>query len=152
MIRTGALWLLFAGASLAAAADPAAFFTGCWSMTAADGSVIEEMWTKPSGGTMHGIGRTVKAGKTVFNEYLEIREEKGVLTYFAQLRLGGPVTPFPLSRASETELVFSNPEHDYPTTIIYRKQPDGGLFARVEGRRSGKLAGEEFPYRRVNCD
>jgi hypothetical protein len=92
------------------------------------------------------------AGKTVFNEFLEIREEQGVLTYFAQLRLGGPVTPFAASKVSDTEVVFSNPQHDYPTRIIYRKQPDGGLFARVEGERNGKLAGEEFRYRRVKCD
>ena len=37
-----------------------------------------------------------------------------------------------------------NPEHDYPTTIIYRKQPDGSLFARVEGKQKGKLVGEDF--------
>jgi hypothetical protein len=130
----------------------ASFISGCWAMRAADGTVIEEMWNKPTGGTMNGVGRTVSGGKTRFNEYLEIREENGVLTYYAQLRLGGPVTPFPAIKVVAGELVFANPQHDYPQRIIYRRTADGGLFARVEGNQKGKAASEDFPYKRVKCD
>jgi len=121
-------------------------------MTAADGSVVEEMWMKPSAGTLSGMGRTTKNGKVTEAEFLQIHEERGVLTYFAVIRLGGPATPFAATKVTDSEVVFSNPEHDYPTNIIYRKQPDGSLRARVEGTLKGKATSEDFPYHRAKCD
>src|SRR5712691_6598320 len=104
--------LLFGLTASAADLDQLAFITGCWSMNR-NGSTVEEMWNKPSGGSMMGVGRTVSAaGKMV------------------QLKLGGPLTVFPASKISDTEVVFSNLEHDFPQRIIYRLQPDGNLFAR----------------------
>jgi hypothetical protein len=144
--------ILAALSAHAADVDQLSFFSGCWSMTAPDGSVVEEAWLKPSGGTLSGVGRTVKSGKATFSEFLQIREEKGVLTYFAVLRLGGTATPFPATKVSDTEVIFSNPQHDYPTTIIYRRQSTDRLFARVEGQQNGKLVGEDFAYHRVKCD
>ena len=66
--------------------------------------------------------------------------------------MGGPMTVFPVLSLTATEVVFSNPDHDYPKRVIYRKQPDGSLFGRVEGRRKGKETSEDYPYRRVKCE
>lgn len=151
MLKLTPLLLL---AAPACAADPIqlSFLTGCWSMTR-NGAVIEEMWNKPAAGVLMGMGRTVSAtGKLVESEFVQIREENGVLAYVVQLKLGGPLTVFPAVKVSSTEVVFSNPEHDFPSRIVYRMQPDGNLFARIEGRVNGKDAAQDFPYTRAQCE
>lgn len=123
------------------------FMAGCW---AAGGgtTVFEEIWTKPNGGTMIGLARAVAKERTTFTEHMEIREEKGEITMYVQIRLPGKITPFKLTSSTETEAVFSNPEHDFPKRIIYRKQADGSLHARIEGD-GGKH--EDFPFKPVSC-
>jgi len=57
------------------------FMSGCWAFTEG-GSTTEEYWTQPAGGTMMGLSRVVAGGKTVFTEYIQMREQDGVLTMF----------------------------------------------------------------------
>jgi hypothetical protein len=140
------LFLLLA-ALVPACAEPSvaslSWLTGCWEMSTARGH-IEETWTRPAGGTLFGIGRTISNGRTVFTEFLQIAVEGETLAYTA--RIGTPgATRFPLARAGESELVFENLAHDFPQRIIYRKSA-GGLHARVEGTVKGKLRAQDFPY------
>jgi hypothetical protein len=144
-------FLFLALTACAADASQLAFLSGCWVMNR-NGVTVEEMWNKPTGGALMGMGRTVSAaGKVTESEFVEIRPENGVLSYVVQLKLGGPVTVFPVATISATEVVFSNPEHDFPQRIIYRALPDGNLFARVEGRLKGKDLAQEYLYQRGNC-
>ncbi len=144
------LWIALL-APLAAADDLArlSFFAGCWEAKAG-GTSIQEQWTRPEGGTMLGLGRTIKDGKTVFSEFLRIEERKGRLVYIAHVGTQD-ATPFPLKSLTENEVVFENPSHDYPQRILYRK--DGAsLFARIEGSVKGKPRHEDYPYTRVRCE
>jgi hypothetical protein len=125
------------------------WMSGCWELRRGE-TVIEEQWTKPAGGTLLGTGRTIREGKTVFTEFLRISSENGALVYTA--RIGTPrVTPFRLKKLSPGEVVFENPEHDFPQRILYRKAPPG-LLARIEGTRQGRERFEEFPYQRATCE
>jgi hypothetical protein len=46
--------------------------------------------------------------------------------------------------------VFENPQHDFPTKIVYGLQADGSLLAAIEGPgRDGKPRRVEYPYKRV---
>jgi hypothetical protein len=148
--------VLFSGARLdpaGAAATPeerAASFgwmTGDWEMTA-NGMHIEEHWTRAEGGTLIGMGRAVRGGKTVEFEYLRIEERPDGVYYVAH-PLARPGTDFKLARFDGAEAVFENPQHDFPTRVIYRKNADGSLFARIEGTRRGQPASEDFPYQRM---
>ena len=151
MLSRCAGFLFLALTAYGADASELAFLSGCWMMNR-NGATVEEMWSKPTGGALMGMGRTVSAtGKVTESEFVEIRPENGVLSYVVQLKLGGPVTVFQVLTISATEVVFSNPEHDFPQRIIYRSLPDGNLFARVEGRVKGKEFAQEFLYRRGNC-
>lgn len=124
---------------------------GCWEMRNPAGTFsIEEQWSKPAGGTMLGMGRTIRQGKTIFTEYSRLSIEKGKLTYTARIGTPGS-TLFPLLKMSATEVVFENPTHDFPQRVIYRQQ-DGGLFARIEGTDKGKERHQDFPYKRVSCE
>ena len=62
-----------------ATVDELSWLAGCWSLARPDG-VTEEQWLKPGGGTMMGVSRTIKGGKTVEHEFLQIRDLNGRLT------------------------------------------------------------------------
>jgi len=123
------------------------WLAGCWSTTRGD-SMVEEHWMKPGGGTMLGMSRTIRGGKTSEYEFLQIRDVNGTLTYVAQPS-GQAEAAFTLRSASGSEAIFENPDHDFPQRIIYRRTVDG-LSARVEGTRNGQLRGIDYPYRRCS--
>lgn len=130
-----------------ATVDQLAWLAGCWSLGRADG-MTEEQWLKPAGGSMLGVSRTVKGGKTVEYEFLQLREVNGTLTYIAKPS-GQSETPFPLKTMSDAEAIFENPTHDFPQRIIYRRTADG-ITARIEGRMNNKDRGMDFVYKRCS--
>jgi hypothetical protein len=131
--------------------EAVAWLTGCWaSETGEAGS--GEQWTAPAGGTMLGMGRTVRNGQTVDHEFLQIRvNAEGRLVYVA-LPARQKEATFVASELREGAVIFENPQHDFPQRISYRLQPGGRLHARIEGLRGGTLRGVDFPLRRVACD
>ena len=123
-----------------------AWLAGCWARQDAEpGSV--EVWLEPAGGVMLGMSRTVRGGKSVEHEFLEIREvEPGALGYVAHPS-GQAGATFKLLRVGDREVVFENLAHDFPQRIVYRRTADE-LAARVEGSRYGQTRGFDYPMRR----
>ena len=125
------------------------FMSGCWEQR--DGPMVtEEQWSKPAGDTILGFSRTLKAGKTVFSEFMRIEKTADGFAYRARILPGQPGTLFKMIRSNATEVVFENPAHDFPQRIIYRKT-DAGLFARIEGVDKGKQRSVDFPMTAVAC-
>ena len=123
------------------------WMSGSWT-TRQGGTVIEEHWTQPAAAAMLGMGRTIAGDKTVFYEYLRIESRPEGIFYVAhpKARTG---TDFKMVRADDNEIVFENPLHDFPKRIIYRRNSDGSMTARVEGNPGDKEKAEEFNYHRL---
>lgn len=101
---------------------------------------------------MLGVARTVKNGRTVEHEFLQIRlNAEGKIVYIAQPSRQKEAT-FTATSVSETAVTFENPQHDFPQRISYRALPGDRLAARIEGLRGGSLRGIDFPMKRVPCD
>jgi hypothetical protein len=127
-----------------------AWLHGCWDLKQNGRHTIEQ-WSAPEGGTMIGMSRSVADGVTTEFEFLMIREGKdGRLEYVARPS-GQAMATFTAIRASADEVVFENPQHDFPTRIIYRRNPDGSLLAAVEGARGGQTRRIEYPYVAAPC-
>ena len=122
------------------------WLAGCWTLTSGQ-TAIEEHWMRPAGGTMLGMSRTVRAGKTTEYEFLHIREAAHSLEYVANLS-GQAEATFPLKTIEPGRIVFENPTHDFPQRILYRRTGEAMVTARIEGSRNGQLRGVDFPYRR----
>jgi hypothetical protein len=153
--RTGLLACALIGAASASAEGPGVerlgWLAGCWSRTDAEAGSGEQ-WTAPRGGTMLGVSRTVRDGRTVEYEFVVIRAaQDGTLFYHAHPS-GQASTEFRLARASDREVVFENPAHDFPQRVGYRLDPDDKLTAWIEGSRDGATRRIPFPMRRVSCD
>jgi Domain of unknown function (DUF6265) len=153
--------LIAACAPLAAAQTPAqtdplasvAWLAGCWTEQGRDAGSGEH-WTTPAGGLMLGMARTLKSGRVVDFEFMQIRAgADGKLTYIAQPQ-GRPPTEFKLLRQPEPkqpEAVFENPSHGFPQRVIYRLAAPDRLSARIEGTLNGKDLGVDFTLQRGSC-
>ena len=107
---------------------------------------VEEHWTDVGGNMMLGVGRTLADGRTVFFEFLRIEARPDGIYYVAQPR-GRPATDFKLTRGGETEAIFENPAHDFPKRILYRRNADGSITARIDGGEKVAKGAQEFHYR-----
>jgi len=55
-----------------------------------------------------------------------------------------------VSSENAAQLVFVNPGHaDHLKRIVYRRDGDAGLAARIEGEDNGRAFAVDFPYRRT---
>jgi hypothetical protein len=124
-----------------------ASMSGSWaSMIAEPGS--GELWMPPAGGTMLGVSRMIRDGKTVEHEFLRIKETEGKIVYIA-CPSGQAETEFTLVSSGRTKAVFEHPAHDFPQRIIYELIPEGNLSAKIEGIIDGKLKAIDFPMKRT---
>lgn len=141
----------FSNANQNAGIEQLEWISGCWVLD--DGKQrTEETWMRPAGKSMVGMSRTVTGGKTVHTEHLQIREANGQIAYIVVLGMGAKPTVFKLARNSSNEVVFENPEHDFPQRIIYRRESGDALFARIEGAEKGVKKAMDFRYRRSRCE
>ena len=159
MLRSTTKWALLAllGGPLQAAQaqdEPLArlaWLGGCWAAVGAEAGSGEQ-WLPLAGGTLLGVGRTVRGGRTVDFEFLQIRAAAdGRIAYIAQPG-GRPPTQFLSTIVNEPEVVFENPQHDFPSRVIYRRGEGGTLRARIEGLRNGTMKEIDFPLQRVVCE
>ena len=123
------------------------WMSGDWQTAPGGRTQIEEHWTVAAGASMIGMGRTVAGDKTVEFEYLRIEQRADGIYYVAHPKGRCPGTDFKLTRASATEAVFENPQHDFPKRVIYRKGADDSMTASIDGGEGTKAM--SFAYRRI---
>ncbi len=127
--------------SPAASVADLAFLTGSWSLTRGD-SVIEEHWTAARGGTLFGVGRTIRGDRTPAFEFLRIESRRDGIYYIAS-PAGRAATPFKLSQIAQNRAAFENRAHDFPQRIAYWRDGER-LCAEVSGTAQGKPSSERW--------
>jgi hypothetical protein len=99
LMLTVLIFLSFAGAAQTRASlDNLAWLSGCWEGRQGN-ALIDEIWSKPGGASMLGLGRTVKDNRTVSFEFMQFRKENGSLVFLPHPQ-GGTRVPFPLKAFS----------------------------------------------------
>ena len=138
-------------AALPATIDDLAWLSGCWvSANQEPGSA--EHWMPPAGGTMIGMNRTVRDGKTVAFEFIRIVEQEGGGLEFIASPSGQNTTGFSMINITNREVIFENPDHDFPQRIIYRLVSDEELLGRIEGTIDGDERAADFPMKKADCE
>jgi hypothetical protein len=110
------------------------WMVGSWSGPYDDRS-IEEHWSPARAGMMLGTNRTIAFGRVVHFEFLQIEATDDGIFYRAWPQAQPPAS-FRLTDASRSRAVFANPNHDYPSRIIYWREGHN-LHARIEGTQNG---------------
>lgn len=127
-----------------------AWLAGCWAAVGAEPGSVEH-WLPPAGGTMLGVARVVRDGRTRGFEFLRISEtEDGSLTLVA-MPSGQAPAAFALESIGAEQVAFYNPEHDFPQRIIYQRLNQDELLGRIEGDADDGLQQINFPMTRIPC-
>ena len=118
---------------------------GNWENTSPDG-VLTENWQKLNDSTFSAASYLIKGKDTIHFESIILAQKGETLSYLATVKGQNDDKPvaFPSTAASDKQLVFENPKHDYPQKITYTKGASNTLTAEVTGRLQGKLTTERF--------
>ena len=129
------------------------WLTGCWKASKEARNDTFEQWTKPVGGAMLGIGTTLgKDGKITSYEYMRIEAQGNGELVFTAKPAKQTEASFTLTSSVESNLVFENPTHDFPQRVIYRREKDGSLEARIDGMKDGEKRAALFPMVKTSCE
>lgn len=142
-----------AGALADGAREPlerVAWLAGCWEARSARRSV-EEYWMSARGGSMLGMGRTVRSDTLVDYEIVVLRAAGGGLAYEAH-PFGQATAVFLSTGITDTSVVFENAEHDFPKRIAYWQVGRDSVVARVDGGDGSTHRPIEYRYRRAPCE
>jgi hypothetical protein len=92
----------------------------------------EERWAPPRAGTMLGTNLSGRGDQVSGYEYMRLAvDAQGTIIYWASPEGRTPV-PFRLVSLERGEAVFVNPDHDFPTRIVYERT-GYGMKATVSG-------------------
>jgi Domain of unknown function (DUF6265) len=134
---------------------PLGWLAGCWEgRTTAGGrtTVSSEQWMPEAGGVLLGMGRTLRDGRLVSFESVRIvLDSDGQTPVYIAHPSGQKETRFALKGGEGGRFVFENLAHDFPHRVIYQREPDGSLFARIEGERSGQARHVDYRMKRAGC-
>ncbi|MBL8642905.1 MAG: hypothetical protein JNK21_03145 [Rhodospirillaceae bacterium] len=122
------------------------FISGCWTTPKGAAPEYRECYTAPYAGVIQGSSQTVKDQKTTAFEFALIAEKDGKITY-APFYNGTALSVFTLTLLQPGIAVFENPENDFPKKLIYQRNADGSLSARLEG--NGRDDPQNTEYRMI---
>jgi hypothetical protein len=96
---------------------------------------------------LEAFSSLIKNRDTLFSEEVVLfKIDKWMYSVLASGENDGKSVVFPSTKITDTELVFENPEHDFPKKITYSLITPDSLYAEISG--DGKSQG--FPFKRVN--
>lgn len=84
-------------------------------------------------------------------EFMELRyPPEGPLVFIAHPS-GQGMTTFEAVRVDDSEAMFGNLLHDFPQRVIYVREGESRIDARIEGVQDGARQALDFPMTRVAC-
>jgi hypothetical protein len=113
--------------------------------------LVTEIWEKGED-TYFGKSYSIRNSDTVSSERIQLKNEGDKLVYLPIVKNqnADEVVKFTLTSFTEKQLIFENPEHDFPQKISYTLITNDSLLAEISGLYKGKLASEKFPMHRMN--
>jgi len=128
----------------------AQWLIGSWKNQSAKTLDIET-WKKLNDSTLLGRSYSLAGSDTASSEHIRLEQHTGKLYYIPTVKNqnNGKAITFTLTSSNKKQLVFENPEHDFPQKISYTLITKDSLLAEISGLRKGKLKAIQFPMKRV---
>ncbi len=125
--------------------NKANWLIGNWEHTSEEGK-FNEKWIQIDNNSLLGKSYFVVENDTVFSERVNLVQRGKDLFYVVEIPTepSAGVTEFKLTSSSVNQLVFENPENDFPKKITYNRIHKDSLFAEISG--GGNPQG--FPMKR----
>jgi len=126
-------------------ADPGSsefkWLLGKW-VSETEKTVITETWRWVSENTIEGtsVTKNKSDGKVTGTESIRLLKMEGEIFYLAKIKHNKLPIAFKMTQLSDSSSTFENPEHDFPTKIIYKLTSPCKLEVIIENRKkSGKF-------------
>lgn len=102
--------------------------------TPQDNMLIYESWSKTNDELLSGKSYYTENSDTMLLETIEIKQRDNEIYYCPAVsnQNEGKAIEFKLTSKNPNELIFENPEHDFPKKIVYIKEGDN-INAWIEG-------------------
>lgn len=128
----------------------AAWLIGTWENNTDQGN-LSETWKKVNDSTFSGQAYFIKLEDTLHHENIILEQMGEDLLYIATVegQNKGKSVTFKLTQATQKQLIFENPKHDYPQKIVYRQITKDSLVAEISGMQQGKPSSEQYPMKRT---
>ena len=113
--------------------------------------VITESWEQLNDSSLAGKSLVIIGKDTVSSETI-ILQQKGTEVWYiptVKEQNNGQAIPFLLTLSSSNQLIFENPEHDFPQKIVYTFMGNDSLVAEISGDRKGQKRAQLFPMKRI---
>lgn len=125
------------------------WLNGWWQKATPEGIVFEE-WHM-SGDAMAGRSGFIKGKDTMISETISLESKGGDIYYIPTVKgqNNDQPVPFRFTGAAADSFIFENPEHDFPSKIVYKKLSATSLVATISGKIQGKEQAESFDLSKV---
>lgn len=119
---------------------------GSWENISENGT-MQENWEKTNDSLYEGASYYIKGKDTLNSEKIELLQKDDQILYIPTVKGQNNDQPvvFLLTKKTAKQLVFENPNHDYPKKITYNLITKDSLVATISGTQQGKLSSDSFP-------
>ncbi len=128
----------------------AEWLLGNWGNTTPEGRLVEN-WRKVNEVQFNGESYFIVKNDTVFAETVVLNQYDDKVAYTVTVPNQNDAKPvrFDLTSITDNEMVFENPEHDFPNKIVYTQVKPDSLVAIIYGTKKGSPASETFAMKRI---
>ncbi|MBL0339677.1 MAG: hypothetical protein IPP71_01440 [Bacteroidetes bacterium] len=122
---------------------------GSWSMKF-DSSEILEVWKQINDTLMEGKSYEITGADSIQTETVQLLLRGNDIFYIPTVSDQNNKQPisFKLTGYEKNSFNFENPNHDFPTSIIYTFQSKDKLKAQISGKINGEMRSLDFDYLR----
>ncbi|GAA4307313.1 hypothetical protein GCM10023149_00830 [Mucilaginibacter gynuensis] len=130
--------------------SPAEWLIGKWQNKTTRGTV-SETWLKVNDSTFTGKSYFLRGADTLSTETIRLEQRNAKLYYVPTVnnQNGGLPVKFAATAITPTQMIFENPEHDFPQKITYTQITRDSLVAEISGTSKGQPRSVKFPMARV---
>jgi hypothetical protein len=125
------------------------WLVGTWENNSEFGQ-MQENWEKINDSVFRGTSYLIKEKDTLNSESiaLEIKDDQVLYVPIVKGQNNDQPIVFLLTKQTTKQLVFENPNHDYPKKIVYNKITADSLVAVISGTQQGKASSDSFPMKK----
>jgi hypothetical protein len=130
--------------------EKANWLIGEWQNNSPEG-ITTETWERKNDSVFAGKSYFIMGKDTVSSETISLEQNGKKLFYIPTVRDQNSNQPvnFILTSSTNKQLIFENPEHDFPQKISYTQITYDSLLAEISGSIEGKPNAQTFPMVRV---
>jgi len=128
----------------------AKWLIGTWENQTPRGSIFET-WKKVTDTRYEAKSYVVREKDTMIFETITLKVVGSEIHYIPTVKNQNEGLPviFKAKAFTEDEMIFENPEHDFPQMIAYNRISSDSLVAKISGAKNGQERSQFFPMKKV---